>query len=68
MTDPRLDSKLDPKPDPRDFPDYPADDGPDTVATPEGDNEYPGDVPLTPSIVEDSLEGLQIPPGSKPRP
>ncbi len=52
MSDPRLDPNEEP----------------DTVATPEGDNEYPGDVPLTPAIVEDSLEGLQVPPGSKPRP
>ena len=63
MSDPRLDLNLSPKPSVD-----PADEGPDTVATPEGDNEYPGDVPLTPSIVEESLEGLQIPPGSKPRP
>ncbi len=63
MSDPRLDPNLSPK-----SPVDPADEGPDTVATPEGDNEYPGDVPLTPSIVEDSLEGLQVPPGSKPRP
>ena len=61
-------SNLDPEPDLRDSPDNPEDHEPDTVATPEGDNEYPADAPLTPSIVEDSLEGLQIPPGSKPRP
>jgi hypothetical protein len=41
-------SDLDPKPDPRDSPDTPEDNEPDTVATPEGDNEYPPDVPLTP--------------------
>jgi hypothetical protein len=63
MSNSRLDPNLSPK-----LPVDPTDEGPDTVATPEGDNEYPGDVPLTPSIVEDSLEGLQIPPGSKPRP
>jgi hypothetical protein len=42
-------SNLDPKPDPRDSPDTPEDNEPDTVATPEGDNEYPPDVPLTPA-------------------
>ena len=43
------DSNLDPKADPRDSPDSPEDEEPDTVATPEGDNEYPPDVPLTPA-------------------
>jgi hypothetical protein len=43
------DSRLDPKPDPRDSPDSPADREPDTVATPEGDNEYPPDEPLGPA-------------------
>jgi hypothetical protein len=47
-------SKLDPKPDPRDSPDTPEDNEPDTVATPEGDNEYPPDAPLTPAP-----EGMQ---------
>jgi hypothetical protein len=47
-------SNLDPKPDPRDSPDTPEDNEPDTVATPEGDNEYPPDAPLTPLP-----EGLQ---------
>ena len=50
----RTASNLDPKPDPRDSPDTPEDNEPDTVATPEGDNEYPPDVPLTPAP-----EGLQ---------
>ncbi|HXC95965.1 MAG TPA: hypothetical protein VNU92_09695 [Edaphobacter sp.] len=39
-------SKLDPEPDPRDSPDTPEDNEPDTVATPEGDNEWPPDEPL----------------------
>ncbi len=47
-------SNLDPQPDPRDSPDYPEDNEPDTVATPEGDNEYPPDLPLQPLP-----EGLQ---------
>jgi hypothetical protein len=41
-------SNLDPEDDPRDSPDTPDDDEPDTVATPEGDNEGPPDAPLTP--------------------
>jgi|HubBroStandDraft_5_1064220.scaffolds.fasta_scaffold284124_2 hypothetical protein len=67
MSRPNPGSYFDAEPNPRNPPTDP-EDGPDTVATPEGDNEYPGDAPLTPSIVEDSLEGLQVPPGSKPRP
>jgi len=47
-------SNLDPKPDPRDSPDSPEDNEPDTVATPEGDGEYPPDAPLEPAP-----EGLQ---------
>lgn len=34
---------------PIELPDSPADNGPDTVATPEGDNEYAPDQPLQPS-------------------
>lgn len=41
-------SNLDPKPDPRDSPDTPEDNEPDTVETPEGDAEWPGDAPLEP--------------------
>jgi hypothetical protein len=47
-------SNLDPKPDPRDSPDTPQDNEPDTVATPEGDDEGPHDAPLKPAP-----EGLQ---------
>jgi hypothetical protein len=47
-------SNLDPTPDPRDSPDTPEDNEPDTVATPEGDNEAPPDAPLTPAP-----EGMQ---------
>ena len=43
------DSKLDPAPDPRDSPDTPEDNEPDTVATPEGDNEDLPDAPLSPA-------------------
>jgi hypothetical protein len=39
---------------------------PDTVATPEGDNEFRPAEPLYPAAVEASLEGLQIPQGSAP--
>jgi len=42
-------SKLDPEPDPRDSPDSPEDNEPDTVATPEGDNEDSFDAPLKPA-------------------
>ncbi len=49
--------KLDPPPDPKDSPDTPQDRRPDTVATPEGDNEYAPDQPLQPAP-----EGLQKPP------
>ena len=51
------DSNLDPKPNPRDSPDTPEDNEPDTVATPEGDGEYPPDVPLEPIS-----GGMQKPP------
>ncbi len=39
---------LDPKHDVRDSDDVPMDREPNTVATPEGDNEYAPDQPLTP--------------------
>ncbi|WP_263381839.1 hypothetical protein [Granulicella arctica] len=45
---------LDPESTPRDTPDSPQDEQPDTVATPEGDNEYAPDQPLKPAP-----EGLQ---------
>lgn len=35
--------------DPRDSPDSPETDQPNTVGTPEGDNEYTPDEPLTPA-------------------
>ena len=40
--------RLDPPPDPRDSPDTPADQQPDIVATPAGDNEFAPDQPLEP--------------------
>jgi hypothetical protein len=39
-------SALDPETDPRDSSDLPDDEQPDTVATPEGDNEFAADQPL----------------------
>lgn len=46
---------LTPNPDdPRDSPDNPETSGPSTVGTPEGDNEFAPDQPLTPTP-----EGLQ---------
>lgn len=44
LTDP----KLDPAPNVRDSPDTPEDHEPDTVGTPEGDNEFAPDEPLKP--------------------
>jgi hypothetical protein len=41
-------SNLDPKLDPRDSPDTPEDNEPDTLETPEGDEEWPLDKPLKP--------------------
>jgi hypothetical protein len=41
-------SNLDPEPDPRDSPDTPEDNEPDTLRTPEGDDEWPPDEPLRP--------------------
>ena len=52
---------LDPKPDPLDSPDSPEDGEPDTVATPEGDNETAPDEPLAPAE-----DGLQTPRGNAP--
>jgi hypothetical protein len=43
------DRKLDPVRDPYDSPDSPEDNEPDTVGTPEGDNEESGDTPLRPA-------------------
>jgi hypothetical protein len=45
-----------PAPDRFDSPDLPEDDEPDTVGTPEGDNEGPPDAPLRPMS-----DGLQKP-------
>lgn len=42
-------SGLDPAPDPRDSPDSPEHQEPDTVATPQGDNEDLPDEPLRPA-------------------
>lgn len=41
--------------------DSPMDEEPESVRTPEGDNEFAPDQPLTPS-----LDGLQVPRGSEP--
>jgi len=51
------DKNLDPEFDPRDSADTPEDNEPDTVATPEGDNEGAPDAPLQPVP-----EGMQRPP------
>jgi hypothetical protein len=48
---------LDPKPDPRDSPDTPEDNEPDTLETPQGDEEWPPDKPLKPIP-----DGMQRPP------
>ncbi len=53
---------LDPKQDPFDSPDTPDDHEPETVATPEGDNEFAPDQPLRPAP-----DGLQTPRGSDQR-
>ena len=59
------DDKLDPREDILDSPDTPEDHEPDTVATPEGDNEFAPDQPLKP-IQE--IEGtLQAPRGNGPQ-
>ncbi len=52
-----MSNSLDPKPDPHDSPDTPEDREPDTVATPEGDNETAADQPVGPPS-----DGLQRPP------
>ena len=52
-------SNLDPKRDSRDSPDSPEDHDPDTVASPEGDNETRPNQPPKPAP-----DGLQISPGS----
>jgi hypothetical protein len=51
-------SRLDPRPDARDCPDSPEDNEPDTVSTPEGDNESVPGAPLEPAT-----DGLQQSPG-----
>jgi len=43
-----------------------ADREPDTVATPEGDGEFPAKEPLAPDAVESSVAGLQTPQGAAP--
>ncbi len=45
MTNPNLD----PTPNSKTSPNHPQDNQPDTVATPEGDNEYAPDQPLKPA-------------------
>jgi len=40
----------------------------DTVSTPEGDNEFAPDVPLTPDAVEQAVDSIQIPNGNAPSP
>jgi hypothetical protein len=39
---------------------------PDTIATPEGDNEFRPGEPLYPAAVAARLQGLQIPQGNAP--
>jgi hypothetical protein len=41
---------------------------PDTIATPEGDAEYPRGHVLSPTVVQAELAGLQVPNGSAPAP
>ena len=41
---------------------------PDTIATPEGDAEFPRGEVLSPTVVQAELAGLQIPNGSAPAP
>ena len=41
-------------------------DGPDTVSTPEGDEDFDPAQPLTPQVVESSVEGMQTPRGGAP--
>ena len=48
-------------------PNDPNDRRPDSVATPEGDNEFAPDQPLQPSS-DDALDGLQVPRGNAPDP
>ena len=40
----------------------------DTVSTPEGDNEFAADTPLTQDAVEQAVESLQVPNGNAPSP
>jgi len=51
------DRSLDPVRDPLDSPDLPEDNEPDTVGTPEGDNEGVPEAPLRPAP-----DGEQVPP------
>jgi hypothetical protein len=53
--------------DPKDSPESPADHQPDTLATPEGDNEYPPEQPLG-SIENPGSEPLQPKPRATPGP
>jgi hypothetical protein len=46
--------------------DFFADDGPETVSTPEGDGDFNSSEPLTPDAVESSVEGMQRPRGGAP--
>jgi len=38
----------------------------DTVSTPEGDNEFVPDAPLTPDEVEQMVDSMQVPNGNAP--
>ena len=57
-------SKVGPKVPPTDPPDFVPEDEPDTLATPEGDNEYLPDEPLSPKDVPT----LERPRGNEPHP
>lgn len=58
------DKTLHPEDDPLDSPDSPEDEEPDTVATPEGDNEFAPKQPLKPEL--DAEGTLQTPRGGDP--
>jgi hypothetical protein len=54
-------ASLEPKQNPLDSPERPMDNEPDAIATPEGDNEFAPDQPLTPSVPP-----IQRPRGDEP--
>jgi hypothetical protein len=40
----------------------------DIVSTPEGDNEFAPDAPLTPGEIEQAVDNMQVPNGNAPSP